>query len=129
MSPPLSPRARALRHARRFPRAYWTLVAGSSVQNLGLGLFLPYTGLYLIGDVGASPAAVGVVLALFAFAGLAATPAGGVLADRVGRRPVMLAGIAGCGVAAIAFGLVSSIVAVGVLAVCWSLAESVFRPA
>jgi MFS family permease len=99
------------------------------VQNLGLGLFLPYTGLYLTGELGVSAGVVGVLLAVNAFVGLAAAPVGGVAADRVGRRPVMLVGLAASGAAAIAFGLVSSVAAVGVLIAIWAFAEGLFQPA
>src|SRR3954452_13261348 len=116
---------RARRHARRFPRGFWILVGGESVRNLGLGLFLPYTGLYLTGHLGVSAGVVGILLAINALVGLAAAPLGGVLADRIRRRPGMLAVLRVGGVAAIAFGLASSVVAVGVLLGVWAFAEGI----
>lgn len=121
--------ARARRHAARFPRRFWILAAGEAVQALGVGLFLPYTAIYLTETIGLSHLAAGALLALFAVVGLGASPAGGLLSDRIGRRPVMLAGLAAAGGAAIAFGLVSSLAALAALICLWALAESAYGPA
>jgi MFS family permease len=111
--PPLVARAR--RHARRFPRPFWVLVGADAVRSLGGGLFLPYWALYLTGTLGASGAQAGALLALAGGMGLVGSPLGGVLADRIGRRPTLLIALAGQGLWLIAYGSLTSLLAIAIL--------------
>ena len=61
-----------------------------SMAQSGLTVFLP---LYLVNVSGASPAMLGVTLAALQAGGLVATPLAGIWSDRVGRRPVVMAGL------------------------------------
>ena len=61
-----------------------------SMAQSGLTVFLP---LYLVNVSGASPAMLGATLAALQAGGLIATPLAGVWSDRVGRRPVVMAGL------------------------------------
>jgi len=58
-------------------------------QN-GLLLFLP---LYLVGVLDASPFMLGIALMVFQVGGIFAGPMAGVWSDRIGRQPVILAGL------------------------------------
>jgi MFS family permease len=62
-----------------------------SMAQSGLTVFLP---LYLVNEAGAGPAMLGATLAALQAGGLIATPLAGVWSDRVGRRPVVMAGLA-----------------------------------
>ena len=67
----------------------WTLLAGNALTAVGIGFFLPILPLFVTARGGA-PFAVGVVFAAgFIGRALAQYPAGW-LADRVGRRPLLL---------------------------------------
>lgn len=68
--------------------AFWFLYLG------GLGVFMPYAGLYLDSVLGFSSSQVGLVLAAVPAAGLVAQPLWGRLADRTGSRRGVLAGLA-----------------------------------
>ena len=59
----------------------------------------------------------------------AGTPLGGVGSDRLGRRPVMLASLAGSGAAALVFGFASDVWLVGAMIVAWGVVSSLFDPA
>jgi len=61
-----------------------------SMTQSGLTVFLP---LYLVDVVGAGPAMLGVTLAALQAGGIVATPLAGIWSDRVGRRPVVMAGL------------------------------------
>ena len=122
-------RERASAHARRFPRPYWILLSGEAIQSVGYGMIVPFVALYLTDTIGLSTAAAGGLLALWSVIGVAGQPLGGVLADRIGRRPVIIGGIAASAVGSIAFGLVSSLWAVALLIVIWGIGNAVFEPA
>jgi MFS family permease len=121
--------ARARSHATRFPRPYWFLLAGEAVQSIGFGIAVPYMTLYLTGPVGITATQTGVMMLVWALVSLAGQPLGGVLADRIGRRPVMIGGLAGAGVSAAGLALVSTFSQVIVVTVAWGLFNSVFEPA
>jgi MFS family permease len=121
--------ARARSHAARFPRPYWFLLAGEAVQSIGFGIAVPYMTLYLTGPVGITATQTGVMMLIWALVSLAGQPLGGVLADRIGRRPVMIGGLAGAGVSAAGLAFVSSFSQVIVVTVAWGLFNSVFEPA
>ncbi len=121
--------ARARARAGLFPRGFWVLLAGDVFQSLGFGLVTPYLTLYLTDTIGASPALAGVLLATFTLGAIPATPLGGLLSDRLGRRPVMLVGLAGQGVVGVAFALASDVPVVAVLIVGWAIFSSLFDPA
>ncbi len=84
--------------ARGLPRAYWWLFAATLVDRLG-GFAHIYLALYLIGPGGLSPADAGLVASIQAVGSLVGTPVAGALADRLGRRPMLLAGFVLTGLA------------------------------
>lgn len=71
------------------PRAFWVLWAGSLVNRLGM-VVLPFLTLFLTTRRGLPPATAAFVVGLYGAGGFVATLAGGILADRVGRRATML---------------------------------------
>lgn len=67
------------------------LMAGfRSMAQAGLLMFLP---LYLANDLQVSPVMLGVALMAMQLGGMVAGPLAGILSDRIGRRPVVLAGM------------------------------------
>jgi MFS family permease len=68
----------------------WLLIA-LGVDNLGSGLFLPVTVLYVIRVVGLPLAVAGTVVAAGTIAGLSVPAVAGRLVDRVGALPVVVA--------------------------------------
>ncbi|TIC89354.1 MFS transporter [Nocardioides sp. GY 10113] len=69
------------------------LLSTVAIQTLGRGLTLPFTLIYLHEVRGFDLGLSGVLMGLIAGAGLVVTGPGGVLTDRYGARPVLLAGI------------------------------------
>src|SRR3954463_780139 len=74
---------------RGLPRAFWILCGGALINRLG-GFVVPFLAIYLttVRQVGVE--AAGVTVALHGMGSFAASPLGGVLADRIGRRRTML---------------------------------------
>jgi MFS family permease len=67
------------------------LVAGfRSMGQSGLMLFLP---LYLMNEVGTNPFWTGATLSALQLGGVVAAPLAGAYSDRIGRRPVVMAGL------------------------------------
>jgi MFS family permease len=105
------------------------LLAGDGVAHLGYGVFVPYVALYLTGPMGASTTVTGIVLAGWGIVTIGTAPFGGLLADRLGRRPLILWGLAGSSACALAFFLASSVWVLLVLVPVWALCFSAMRPA
>jgi MFS family permease len=80
MVPPLSRRA-------------WLVLGGDALSAVGGGLTLPFFLVYLHRVRGIELGVAGLILATVAVAGLAGNPAGGWLADRIGPRRAVLAGL------------------------------------
>jgi MFS family permease len=105
------------------------MLAGEAVQSLGFGIAVPYMTLYLTGPVGITAMQTGVMMLVWTTVSLAGQPLGGVLADRIGRRPIMLGGLAGAGVSAAGLAFVTSFWQVIVVTVAWGTFNSIFEPA
>src|SRR5690349_15256931 len=77
---------------RLSPRA-WLVLGGDALSAVGSGLTLPFFLIYLHRVRGIELGVAGLILATVAVAGLAGNPAGGWLADRVGPRRAVVAGL------------------------------------
>jgi MFS family permease len=100
--PVLAQRLAALREvpARRPAVAAFAGVFSATLLGfLAIGAVLPVLPRYVRGPVGAGDVAVGVVVGAFAATAFVGRPIGGRLADRHGRRVVVLAGLLVCAVA------------------------------
>ena len=80
-----------LRH--EFPRVVLVLAAGDLVASFGFSLFFPFLTIYLVQVLGASAAQAGLVVAAYSLCSIVSGIAGGWLADRIGRRPVLIGSI------------------------------------
>lgn len=72
------------------PATFWYLWVGTLINRAG-GFVVIYLTIYLTTVQGFSPSQSGLVLGLWAAGGAVGTLAGGVAADRIGRRPTLLA--------------------------------------
>ncbi|MFG1817358.1 MFS transporter [Kribbella sp. NPDC049174] len=84
--------------ARRLPSEVWILVVARAVNRVG-AFTLPFLGVVLTVEFGASLSQTGLILALFGVATIPSRLLGGQLADRIGRRRTIVLGLAGCAVA------------------------------
>ncbi len=80
------------------PRAAWVLLIGNTLDNLGLGLFFPILPLF-VERRGGTAALVGVIGAAALLGNLLMQAPGGLLADRVDRRLIVIVSIALYGMA------------------------------
>ncbi len=75
---------------RRFPAQYWLMVVGILISNAGGSLVWPYLLIFASERLQLPLAAVGSLITIQAVAGMAASLVAGSLADRFGRRVVMV---------------------------------------
>ncbi|MDX2969396.1 MFS transporter [Kribbella solani] len=78
--------------------AVWILVLARAVNKIG-AFTLPFLGVVLTVEFGASLGQTGVILAVFGAATIPSRLLGGQLADRLGRRRTIVLGLTGCAVA------------------------------
>lgn len=121
--------SRTLRQFSRSSAAVKVLVINQGSFNLGFYMLLPYLAGYLSGDLGFAAWAVGLVLGVRSFSQQGMFVVGGTLADRLGYKPVIIAGciirLVGFGSFAV-FGTLWGIVAAAVLS---GFGAALFSPA
>ena len=104
----------------------WILVAARAVNRLG-AFTLPFLGVILTVEYGATVAETGLILTLFGLATIPSRIFGGHLADRLGRRHTIMLGLVGCAVAqswiALSASKLSVILAVGLLGLVFEIYE------
>ncbi len=80
---------------------------GAALRTLGAAIYGPFLALFFVDDLGLGYVEVGVLVAAIGVATVPFYYAGGLLADRVGRRPLIVLGVIGeaasIGVLALAF--------------------------
>jgi dipeptide/tripeptide permease len=109
------------------PRQVQILAAARAVNQLG-AFSLVFLTVMLCRVMGASLATAGAVSALFGVATMASRLLGGRLADRVGRRRTILAGLTGCAVAQLGIAAAPDLAVAAVCAVLLGLAFELYEP-
>jgi len=79
---------------RTYDRRFWTLFFVQLIVAVGFGAAMPFVSIYLHAERGMPMAHVGTIMLVSALVAAAGRIAGGELADRVGRRPLILGGMA-----------------------------------
>src|SRR5580698_5078919 len=82
---------------------FWTLIVATFLAFLGIGTVLPGMALHVRHDLGGSDETVGFVIGTFSVVALVSRFISGPLADKKGRKPAFLTGLASCAVAGIAY--------------------------
>jgi MFS family permease len=110
------------------PSQFWWLWTSTLVNRLG-GFVVTFLALYLTTDRGFSPAYAGLVASLFGLGSAIAAVVAGVLTDRLGRRPTLLAAQLGTALSTAVLGFCHGQVAIAVVAFLTGLASNASRPA
>lgn len=116
-----------MRSSERLPSAVRILVAARVVNRLG-AFTLPFLAIVLVDEYGVSLSASGLVVAAFGLATIPSRLAGGVLADRIGRKPTILLGLAGCAVAQLGIATAPNFAMAAVAAVTLGLVFELYEP-
>lgn len=110
------------------PREFWWLWTSTLVNRLG-AFVATFMALYLTLDRGYSATYAGLVAALHGLGGVISSLGGGVMADRLGRRPTLLIAQASTAVSVALLGFVRDPVAIAGVAFLVGMASSASRPA
>jgi MFS family permease len=98
-----------------FPAQFWLLMGGTFIYVIGVDMCYPFETLYLNGGLHIPIATVGLVIGLVGFAGLPFQLLGGAVADRIGRRGVLMVGICGSMTLYIGLGLAHGLLVVTIV--------------
>ncbi|MBI3536048.1 MAG: MFS transporter [Chloroflexi bacterium] len=112
-----------------FPRQFWILIGGTFINSFGAGMLFPFLTLYLFQSLGVSMTLVGVLLSLWSVSGLIGQLAGGSLADRIGRKPMMAFSLGASALFVILFGIVSALPLVALAIFLLGITGNAFQPA
>ncbi|MGW7684523.1 MFS transporter [Kribbella sp. NPDC054772] len=105
----------------------WILVVARAVNRIG-AFTLPFLGVVLAVEFGASLAETGVILAVFGAATIPSRLLGGQLADRLGRRLTIVLGLTGCAVAQLWIALSHALWSAVLATVLLGLAFEIYEP-
>ncbi len=119
-----------LRHVRReYPRSIWALTGGTFINSFGGSMVFPLFTLFFTQKFGISVAQAGLLIVLFTLGGLIGGPLGGWLADRVGRKGVMMFSLAAEATFSMGMALAPSLPLLILMIVGFGLTVPMFWPA
>ena len=110
------------------PRGYWFLWGGTVVNRIG-GFVIPFLALYLTGPRGLPVSQAALMISLFGAGSFGASLIGGELADRLGRRPVMLISFFIAPLAMLMVGLAQPIAVIAAATLLLGFFTDLYRPA
>lgn len=88
-----------------FPQAFWTVMLGLFVDNIGGSLLFPFLALYVTQKFGVSLIDIGWIQVVSTMVNVVGTSIGGALADRYGRKTIALIGLFGSALITLPLGL------------------------
>jgi MFS family permease len=114
---------------QEYPSNFRALILASFVDRLGATMIFPFFALYVTQkfDVGMTEA--GMLIAIFAVMGFIGSLIGGALADRFGRRGIVIFSLIFSALSSISMGLVNDLYALYALAVFVGLLSDIGSPA
>src|SRR5215216_7306683 len=112
-----------------FPRLFWIVVLTRFIDALGGTILFPFFSLYVTQKFGVGMTQAGILLGMNSFFALAGSTVGGALADRFGRRKIILFGLVFSALSSLSLGLVNSIRWMYPLIIVVGLLASVAHPA
>jgi len=126
---PLATLRRATRETvSGLPREFWWLWTSTLVNRLG-AFVATFMALYLTLDRGYSASYAGLVASLHGLGGVVSSLAGGVMADRLGRRPTLLVAQVSTAASVALLGFMHDPLAIAAVAFLVGMASNASRPA
>ena len=112
-----------------YPRLFWIVVGTQFIDSLGSTLLFPFFALYITQKFGVGMTQAGILLGMSSLFGLIGSFMGGALADRFGRRKLILFGLVFSALSSLLFGLAWDIQMMYGLVVIVGLLSRIAAPA
>ena len=113
----------------QFPRTYWVVAGTHFIDVIGNTLLMPFFALYITQKFGVGMTQAGIILATNSVAGMVGSTIGGAMADRFGRRGIILFGLVVSALSGLTLGFVNKFYLFYGLAVFVGLLGSAAHPA
>jgi MFS family permease len=110
-----------------FPRAFWVLFVGTLINRIG-GFVLTFLAIYLTEVRSLSIGQTGAIVSCYGVGAIGAALTGGILADRIGRRPTLVGALMLGGAAMLLLGFARSLPEIAVMAALTGLLYELYRP-
>ena len=94
---------------KEYPKPFKVLVFATFIDRLGGFLLFPFFAVYIIGRFGVGMTQVGFLFSMFAAGSIIGSTLGGALADKYGRRSMVLLGLISSGIGSILMGIVDDL--------------------
>jgi sugar phosphate permease len=117
------------RNSAEFPRPFWVLMLGTFIDHIGAFLLLPFFSLYVTQHFGLSVTGLGLIMFVFSVSGTIGGFVGGALADKFGRRTIIIFGILFSGAINLLMGFTESLTLFAVIVIFVGLLQDVGGPA
>ena len=114
---------------RSSPRAFKVLVASALIENIAFGLIIPYLTIYMVENLEINNTLAGVVLAAYTISGVPAVILGGMFADKIGRRIVLLISLSLMSVTMMLYFFATGFVTLLAIVLADSFVGSLYMPA
>lgn len=108
-------------------KTLYILIAGNFLICLGIGLVIPVTP-FIKNHYGYTTTQMGIMTALFAFSQFIASPLVGRVSDKIGRKPLIVAGLFFYAVSEVIFALSNSLLLFNVSRVVGGISAALFIP-
>jgi MFS family permease len=112
-----------------YPSKFWVIVVTTFIDVSGATLIFPFFALYITQRFNVGMTQAGLLLGTFSIASLVGSMLGGAIADKFGRRRIVLFGLVFSALSAVAMGLVDNLASFYVLAVVVGLLADMAGPA
>ncbi|NJP89875.1 MFS transporter [Nonomuraea sp. FMUSA5-5] len=112
----------------KLPRLFWVLWSGTLINRAGY-VVQPFLAIYLSGRWQLSPVLIGTVISTFGAGAMLSPILGGQLADRVGRRRMLIAGMLASAGTMLLIPFATHVVAIALAVGVYGLAVDLYRPA
>jgi len=112
-----------------YPGNFWVLVGASFIDTIGSTAFRPFFALYITQRFGVGMTEAGLLFAVFALSSFFGNVLGGALADRFGRKSIMVFGLVVSALSSLLLGVASTLEAVLILVIFVGVLSDIAGPA
>ncbi len=112
-----------------YPRAFKVLFVSALIENVAFGIIIPFLTLYMKDDLQIGEVLIGIVLMGYTVSGIPAMIVGGMLADKIGRRTVLLMSLGMMSITIMAYFFVTDFYTILAVALADSFVGTLYMPA